>query len=177
MKRPLMSLLVIALLVGPLSGTTLVKKNLAQLAAEAEAIVLADVVGTRCSWNAGRTLIWTTSELRVRQTWKGQVPESVAVMEPGGIVHPIGQKVPGMARYRAGDKVVVFLKKDKLGQWRTHGCVQGAFPVVKRKDGSLAPSIGKWTRHVVKGHVANDVGLHAFETRVKALVAKGRRGK
>lgn len=174
MQRIVTCLLMIGLIVGPVAGTTLIKKNLSQLAREADAIVVAKVAANSCAWNDKKTLIWTRTQVRVLETWKGKVSRDLDVMEPGGVVHPVGQKVPGMARYKTGDTVVIFLKKDVLGQWRTHGCIQGVFPVARRKDGTLAPRIGKWTSHVVKGYVAKDVSMSAFETRVKQLVAAGR---
>jgi len=167
----------LALIVAPAAGTTLVRKNLAQLTREADAIIVARVLATSCAWNRGHTLIWTENQVEILETWKGKVPVRLSVMEPGGIVHPVGQRVAGMARYRVGDTVVIFLKKDVLGQWRTHGCIQGAFPLTRSKDGSMKPVLGKYTTRVVQGFVARDAGLPAFHTRVKALLGLNRRGK
>ncbi|MAG56726.1 MAG: hypothetical protein CMJ83_10585 [Planctomycetes bacterium] len=178
-----MGFVLLALIVCPAGGTTLIKKDLGQLAREAEAVVLAVVLQNRCQWNADHTLIWTTTTLRVTETWKGKVPAKLSLMEPGGVMPPVGQWVPGMARYQPGETVVVFLKKDVLGQWRTHGCAQGRFHVDTRSDGRMSPRFGPWTRHVVKrwfqpGGKVPAPDLATFKTRVTALAAKPvRRGK
>lgn len=173
MQRLLTSLFVLTVIVGSVAGTTLKKKNLAQLANESEAIVVAKVIGNRCAWNAQHTLIWTETTLHVLDSWKGNLQGRIALKEPGGKLPPIGQHVPGMARYRPGDTVLVFMKKDVLGQWRTHGCIQGMFRVVL-KAGRQAPEIGKWTRHVVAGHVGKNADLLAFKAAVRKLVKRGR---
>jgi len=173
MRRLLTCLILLAVVVFPVSGTTLRKKKLAQLATESEAIVVAKVIGNTCAWNSERTIIWTETTLHVLESWKGALRGRFAIKEPGGEVPPIGQIVHGMARYRPGDTVLVFMKKDILGQWRTHGCVQGAFRIVL-KDGRQAPEIGKWTRHVVAGQVGKDADLPAFKAVVQQLITRGR---
>ena len=151
MRRLFVGVLAILALTPLAGGTILIKKRLSELAREAEAIVLARVADSRCAWNADQTLIWTTTLLDVLETWKGQPGDRIAVMEPGGEVPPVGQHVPSMARYTPGERVLVFLKKDALGQWRTHGCVQGAFRVVP--DAGRVPRIDltSWHQHVMEG--------------------------
>src|SRR5262245_16585296 len=87
--------------------TVLVKKDLAELCAEAELVLVGRVTETLAAWNRERTLIWTESRIDVREVWKGEAPARLPVFEPGGEVGRIGQMVPGMARYRPGDVVVV----------------------------------------------------------------------
>jgi hypothetical protein len=169
MKRTVTGLVLVALLTGPVAGTTLKKKNLAELARESEAIVVAKVVGNTAAWDADRRLIWTETTLLVIESWKGALEGQVAIKEPGGEVGPVGQHVPGMARYQPGDTVVVFMKKDVLGQWRTHGCIQGLFRVV-HADRRNAPEIGSWTRHVVAGFVGKNADMASFKKTVETLV-------
>ena len=177
MQRTLTGFVVVALLVGPVAGTTLVKKNLAQLARESEAIVVAKVVGNTCAWDADHKLIWTETSLRIIESWKGSLKGRITLHEPGGVVGTVGQHVPGMARYRAGDTVVIFMNKDVLGQWRTCGCIQGAYRVV-HTDGRNAPEIGTWTRHVVAGFIGENADMASFKKTVEGLVStEPRRGK
>ena len=173
MRRLFIFLILFAVFVSPVGGTTLKKKDLAQLATESEAIVVAKVMGNTYAWNPERTIIWTETTMDVLESWKGALEGRIAIKEPGGVVPPIGQLVHGMARYRPGDTVLVFMKKDILGQWRTHGCIQGAFRIVG-KDGRQALEIGKWTRHVVAGQVGKNADLPAFKATVQKLVKRGR---
>ena len=172
MKTVLIAVAAALSVASPIAGTTLERKNLGQLSAEAEAIVVARVLSNACAWDAPRRLIWTETTLLVTESWKGSLTGRVLVKEPGGEVPPVGQRVPGMARYRPGDTVVVFLKKDVLGQWRTHGCIQGMFRVV-RKDGRRFPAQAAGMRHVVAGFVGRDMDLVGFRRRVLGLSRKG----
>ncbi len=108
-------------------ATILIKKDLRELCQEAELVVEGEVVSNSADWNADRTLIWTQSKLAVTHFHLGQALTEVTIFEPGGAVGPIGQDIASMARYTPGERVIVFLKRDVLGQWRTHGCIQGRF--------------------------------------------------
>lgn len=151
MKRALGVAVLIALAAAGAGATILIKKNLAELSREAEAVVVARVLRNSAAWNDAKTIIWTSTELEIVESWKGGLKDRVVVKEPGGVVWPVGQQVEGMARYAENDTVIVFLSRDVLGQWRTHGCCQGVFRVVPDEDGvpraQVAPGLG----HVVDG--------------------------
>ena len=178
MLRGLRPVLLVALLTsgGFADTTVLVRKSVTQLSQEAELIVYARVVGQSAAWNDKRTLIWTHTDLQVVECWKGVVPTKLSVMEPGGEVPPIGQRVPGMARYKVGELAVVFLKKDILGQWRTLGCAQGKLAVFNHAKGPRLKAT-PWTKHVItearagKGVLAIQPPLESFKKVVKQLAA------
>lgn len=155
--------------------TELIKKDLRQLAQEAELVVLARVVSSRAGWDAARRLIWTTTELDVAASWKGNAPRRLHVKELGGIVGEVGMRVPGAPRYARGEQVVVFLKKDVLGQWRTHGWTQGRFGLRPTKTGVRVRSdhrhviAGFFGTAQVMGHAPLD--LASFESKVRMLAA------
>ncbi len=108
-------------------ATILIKKDLRELCQESDLVVEGEVASTSADWNADRTLIWTQSRISVSSVLYGQGSSEVTISEPGGVVGPIGQDIASMARYTPGERVIVFLKRDVLGQWRTHGCIQGRF--------------------------------------------------
>lgn len=174
MKLLLCSLGLLVAAAPRLDATELIKKALPALSREAEVIVLAKVKGTRCAWNAERRLIWTRNSLEVLEVWKGRVGRTLDVMEPGGVVHPIMHVVPAMARYRVGETVVVFLKRDVLKQWRTLGCIQGRLGVIRDGDGRLRAGSASGMGHVLSGQFPGPIGptLRELKTRVGSLEKK-----
>ena len=71
MTRCTVSLLLLALVAAPAGSTILIKKDLAELAREAELVIVARVQANACAWNPEGTLIWTTTTLAVSESWKG----------------------------------------------------------------------------------------------------------
>ncbi len=128
-------LLALAFPVVGVNATDVIPKDLRELSREAEAIVRARVIETRAAWNADRTLIWTANLVRIEETWKGSVTGFLSVVEPGGAVGDSGMVVAGAPRYQPGEDVVLFLRRDVLGQWRTHGWHQGRFTVGRDSAG------------------------------------------
>lgn len=106
-------------------GTSIVRVSLEDTVAQAEWIVEGDVVRNWCAWDSGHRMIWTQTEIAVRDRWKGSAGSSVTVSEPGGAVGGSAIDVVGMVRYRTGEHVVVFLYRVPLGFLRTVGLSQG----------------------------------------------------
>ena len=135
----------------------LVPLQLSDLARDAEAIVLGEVRENRCAWNADRTMIWTETRILVEQRWKGAGPTEITLREPGGVIPPVGVKLSIETRYRPGERVLVFLTRDALGQVRTLGAVQGRMEVARR-HGEDVVLLDRVPRHVFAGLPAREDG-------------------
>ncbi len=166
-------------------ATIIIKKTLTQLAAESERIVEGKVVERTAAYAPGTGIIFTHYRLRIARNLKGKAVESLVVSEVGGTVGDITQRVAGMPQYALGETVLLMLKKDALGHWRTHGLSQGAFrmnwnPAAKdwviRLDRGLAHV---WSKEVPKDlrSATDTVALDDFEDVVADLVAKGAKKK
>jgi hypothetical protein len=182
--RPLAAAIAAALLCGVAQCTILIKKDLQDLAREAEAVVLARAVSSQAVWDAANRLIWTETALDIEETWAGDVKGPVALRELGGEVGQLGMRVNGAPQYRVGEDYVVFLHRDALGQWRTLGWTQGQFRVTAdpaRPRGALAhPSHA----HVIDGYIARSAGtpvgpveLQTLKARTQQLVAAAKAEK
>ena len=124
--------------------------RLTDLARQAKAILVGEVRENVCTWNADQTMIWTETRIQVEEHWRGPAAAEVVIREPGGIIPPVGVKLSIETRYRPGERVLVFLTRDALGQVRTLGSVQGRFEVTRR-DGRDVILLDGVPRHLTAG--------------------------
>lgn len=116
------------------SATTLVAQDVAALTKASTVVVRAKVLASQARWTSDRARIITDTELEVLSTWKGAASQRLVVMQPGGIVGEVGQKVEGAARFEPGEEVVVFL--EPRGQrFTVAGMAQGLFHLERSSDG------------------------------------------
>lgn len=118
-------------------ATTLLRVDVATLTKQADAVVVATVVGSASRRTSDGLRIVTDTELKVLQTLKGQVGDTATVMQPGGVVGDVGQHVAGVARFSPGEEVVVFLEK-RGPRWFVAGMTQGKYRVERSTDGKAA---------------------------------------
>lgn len=124
-----------ALLLAPVaSATTLLAEDLASLTRSSTAVVRGTVVASTARWTADKARIVTETTLSVRERWKGEAGATVVVQQPGGEVGEVGQLVHGVARFRPGEEVVVFLEA-RGPRFLVTGMLQGKFLVERSSDG------------------------------------------
>ena len=90
--------------------------DLSELTTSADRIVLGEVLSTDSAWDAKHRTIYSTVEIAVSESWKGQVPESgrIRLRHLGGIVGEIEMTVYGEASFEQGERVVVFIQGGHL---------------------------------------------------------------
>jgi hypothetical protein len=90
--------------------------DLAELTANADHIALGEVLSTESAWDANHRTIYSTVEIAVSESWKGQVAKSgrLRLRHFGGIVGDIEMTVYGEARFQQGERVVVFTQGGHL---------------------------------------------------------------
>lgn len=132
----------------PLCANSIEKKDLKRLSVEAKAIAEVVVLDRQAAWDQAGKLIWTHYTLQIRATWKGSLPKTIRLSEPGGIVGAIGQRIAGVPTYEVGEALVIFLTEDALSQWRTVGLIQGAFRIAQRTDGQAGVRFARGLSHV-----------------------------
>lgn len=182
--RTLWSALVLAILLvagrGTADATILIKKNLAQLATESERVVVAQIGAQHCDYAPNTKVIFTYTNLIVEKTLKGEASAELEIAELGGTLGDVTTIVDGMPRFTEGDRVLLFLKKDALGQWRTHGCVQGCFVVVDNiATGERLVKLDPAMAHIHRAYFATEadprptaVNLDEFRAVVARLAEK-----
>lgn len=170
----------LALVVGSAGATTLVAMDVPALTKGSKLVVRAVVVSQASRWSKDGGRIMTDTVLSVSETWKGPVAPQVTVMQPGGVVDDIGQKVHGTVTFKVGEEVVLFLE-GRGDRFLITGMVQGRFKVDRSSDGrSLFARqasedelmlVDAVTHQPVEG-VELVMPLETLRTQVLAVVAK-----
>jgi hypothetical protein len=113
--------------------------DLKELAQKAHLIVQGVVLSTTSSWDEQGLQIFSLTRLEVRFALKGislMSPMVVEVRTPGGVVDDVGQKVHGAPSFRAGEEVILFLKKAKQGILTVESLSLGKFSVFVDSSGT-----------------------------------------
>lgn len=119
-------------------ATVMVEVPVADMAFVADAIVIGRVshVGTRLELSGPEPMPYTVSTLTVERWLVGADGRSeVSIEEVGGQWQGQEVRVAGTPEYRAGERVLVFLRKDEQGRYRTYGMAQGKFSLQAAVDG------------------------------------------
>lgn len=126
--RPIRALLVLFTVAATSQAATFVVPSDEQLVNGSAAIVTATVAGSLGRW-APTGAIETATTLAVVESIRGplQPGETFEVVELGGVVGDRGLAVHGAARYEEGERVLLFLRRDSDGSWRTRDLTLGKF--------------------------------------------------
>ena len=113
------ALFAIALLSSSALATVVLALTMDELTARAQLIVHATAQRSVVGWDEPRARIWTWTELVVTETLKGDAASTIVVKQPGGVVGEVGQEVSGVATFKPGEEVVLFLEPspDEPGVW------------------------------------------------------------
>ena len=158
-------------------GTVVIPKTLTQLSAEADLVVVGTVTENSAAFLKGKKIIYTHTQVRVEATLIGKHQKTLRISEPGGSVGDVHCGVASMPRYAIGERVLIFLKKDALGFWRTHGLRQGRFKIIhdQREDEMLIPARPGLNQVIQKEFPPNErsnsgaVGLEEFREKILDL--------
>jgi hypothetical protein len=127
-----------------LSGTALasaaVEMDVQALTRAASHVVRARVLSTRCAWTDDSRRLVTFVEEEVLEGWKGQATARLTVLQPGGELDGIGQRVPGVASLGVGEELVLFLERQGP-LYRVEGLSQGVYRVQRVADGKPVQAV------------------------------------
>lgn len=122
---------------GTAGATAMFRLDVRSLAKSADVIVRGTVTRVQSRWTADHQRIVTDVDIQVAESLKGTPGEVVRVLQPGGEVDGIGQKVSGLASFSTGEEVVVFLQQHGP-VFQVSGMSQGKFSVQRSSDGTSA---------------------------------------
>lgn len=118
------------------AASTALAMDVPQLTRQADVIVRGTVVGQSSAWAPGGSRIVTETRVRVGSVLKGAPPREVRVLQPGGAVGGVGQRVSGAARFAPGEEVLLFLEQEGGEHFRVVGMAMGKFQVRKAATGA-----------------------------------------
>jgi hypothetical protein len=115
----------------PAAASIIETMDLDALTAAADRIVVGEVVSVTSAWDRARRQILSTIDVQVAELWKGRAPGAgrVRIVQLGGTVDGIEMKVHGLARFRAGERAVLFLGDASTTSSFVVGLGQGRRPL------------------------------------------------
>jgi hypothetical protein len=162
-----------------LDATVLAPVDLAQIAADASAIVHGRVEAVVSGWREDRRGIETVVTVRVAEYLKGNLGPSVSFRVPGGQMGPYRSIMPGAPGFLEGEEVVVFLSASTAGGSHLTGFSQGVYRVRTDPGGRKivrgGPLLAGTTEERASGRASRPVTLIDLAARVRTLVEGVRR--
>ena len=162
------------------NATTFVERPFPESVERAPNIVHG-VAGTgRSEWSedqAGTRRIYTYTDFDVIEGLKGGVPEGVTIQvrSLGGDIDGVGLRVPGTAKFKRGEEVVVFLMNENSdGSYDVKGLMMGRYSVVEDEDGIKTlrgPGMNLGAHHGHHGHSQEKQPQVWTLDRVRKLIA------
>lgn len=110
--------------------------SFAELVAEAETIVRAETLGSRCEWretSRGRVIV-TVVRLRVESTLKGDTVGEFELRHLGGQIGEDRMEIAGVPQFGAGDRDFLFIAGNGKTLCPLVAVPYGRYPVVRLAD-------------------------------------------
>jgi hypothetical protein len=147
-----------------LLGTTFIQRPLEDSVSEAPFIVRGKIGMSYADWSKTEKVrrIYTFTELQGAEAIKGELKTSTLIFrELGGEKDGVGLEIPGTAKFRSGEEVVVFLDKaEKSEFYNIRGLMMGKLNLSRDADGNEVlegPAVAydrSWTMEKLKRVIA-----------------------
>jgi len=127
----------LALLAAPVAATTFVRMEAGDLAVRSDAAVIATVTAVAAVATADGGIV-TRVELAPEQVVFGVLPPGpLRLQEMGGDLAGRSERVFGTPRYRAGERVLAFVRRGRDGAWHTTAMAMGRYVLDADAGGAL----------------------------------------
>ncbi len=138
MKRRFAVVAALTVLCASIVGaTTLVKLEFADLARDADRIVVGTVTGIEGFWDDSMTFVHSNVTVRVEKSFRGDAADELVLRTPGGAIGGIAQVAHGAPSFAVGEQVLVFLTTWEDGTAKVLGYAQGKSTVLPDDTGRL----------------------------------------
>jgi hypothetical protein len=131
----LRALLLLVFLSSTALGSTAVQLDVPALTHAASDVVRVRVLASEVRWTEDNRRLVTFVLVEVLDAWKGEANGRLTVLQPGGELDGVGQRVAGVATLGVGEEWVLFLERQGPLH-RVLGLSQGAYRVQRPPDGS-----------------------------------------
>lgn len=116
-------------------ATTLLAADVPSLSRSADLIVIGTVQTSTARLTRDGRQVMTDTQIKVLEVLKGKASATVVVMQPGGIVGDLGQRVEGTAPFSPGEEVLLFLDRRGADHFTVTAMIQGKFRIERSSDG------------------------------------------
>jgi len=134
--------LAVLLCVTALEATQVLYRSPQDLGRESALVVQGRVTGVQSYWNETGSKIFTEAQVAVDESYKGEKPGTVRVLQLGGVVGHVKMTVAGSLAWTPGEEVLLFLEPSTAGAYQVSGFSQGKF-TVERVPGTGLPYISR----------------------------------
>jgi hypothetical protein len=119
------------LLTSPAWATVMRYLEVEDLARASSDVFQGEILSTSVSWNAERTRIYTSAQVRIHETFKGVVrrDQIIMVIQLGGEKDGIRMDYAGRPEFKTGETIVLFTSRLKSGDLTVVGLKQGKMTV------------------------------------------------
>lgn len=155
-------------------ATTLVAADVTVLTQSSDAIVIGTVRTSAPRLTQDGRRIVTDTEIQVSEVLKGNPEKTIVVMQPGGVVGDVGQRVEATAPFAAGEEVVVFLERRGLDRWAVTGMIQGKFTIQRDyaiPAGATSPELVDPVTHKATASPLSTMPLKDLKAKIAAAIA------
>jgi hypothetical protein len=159
------------------SATTAIPPTFEEMADMAELVFVGKAVASRAEWRTvgSDRVIFTLVEFETQEVLKGNAGKSVTLQFLGGTIGDMTLEVTGVPRFKAGDRVILFVEKNGVQFCPLVGVFHGKFGL--RKDQKTDHDIivmhdGKLLRDVAE--IGTGEGAEFGPKRAKLSIAADR---
>lgn len=176
MKRVVVSVgLLLALAVAlPVGASTFLAMSQKQLLQHSQAVVQGRVLQVSSFWNPTGQVIVTEALVQVEEAIAGEAPAVVVLRTFGGTVDGFTVEAHGFPKFRANERLLLYISPEKDGAASVVGYQQGQFRILRNQGGEelAVPTVdGGATFLTPRGGVAPRtvaVPLAAFKESIRA---------
>src|ERR1019366_6906997 len=112
---PFLTLLLMLALATTSYATIVPKMDLPELVQKSDSIIEGHVDSVVSQWDTSVKLIYTYISIRIDEQVKGSNGQSLTIKQVGGRVGSLDMNAVGMPVFKAGQQLVLFLKKQATG--------------------------------------------------------------
>jgi hypothetical protein len=131
--------LVIFLCAASAGATTLLRWDTLELARRSQMVVQGRVLHIKSRWSSDGMRILTDVDIQVDSVWKGTAGSRVRVVQPGGVIEGLAQRVDGVAAFAPDEEVVVFLEPHSKDLYGLTGMALGKYRVDRTRGVRAIP--------------------------------------
>jgi uncharacterized repeat protein (TIGR02543 family) len=173
-------LVALGVAVMPATATTVVPLTEQDLAEQAVAIVIADVLSIASHWDPAQRQVFTHVGVRLHEVLKGDIADTeLTLKQLGGVAGGAQSWILGSPQFRRGEKVLLFLGQNADGTLRVAHLYQGKFTILADEATGLELAYRESAPEGVDvrggGGTAEVHALQPLRTRLRAIGERARR--
>jgi hypothetical protein len=136
----------------PLCASTFLRLSQRELVRDSAAVVQGQVLKVSSFWDPTGRVIMSEALVRVEEKVFGEAPSVVVVRTFGGTVNGYTVEAHGFPKFRANERLLLFLEAEKDGASRVAGYQQGQFRIVRDKAGveHAVPTVDEGTSVITR---------------------------